>query len=80
MKTLPSETSIREFLAAVASAEEAHGAVSGPVWWAAVIGIVVSRAGSASVSSRQCCGVQTRGGVSQERPPFSAREAAMRAR
>ena len=28
MKTLPSETSIREFLAAVASAEEAHGAVS----------------------------------------------------
>ena len=27
MKTLPSETSIREFLAAVASAEEAHGAV-----------------------------------------------------
>jgi formiminotetrahydrofolate cyclodeaminase len=28
MKTLPSETSIRDFLAAVASAEEAHGAVS----------------------------------------------------
>ena len=28
MKTLPSETSIREFLAAVASSEEAHGAVS----------------------------------------------------
>ena len=28
MKTLPSELSIREFLAAVASAEEAHGAVS----------------------------------------------------
>ena len=28
MKTLPGETSIREFLAAVASAEEAHGAVS----------------------------------------------------
>lgn len=28
MKTLPSETSIREFLAAVASAEESHGAVS----------------------------------------------------
>jgi formiminotetrahydrofolate cyclodeaminase len=28
MKTLPSETSIREFLAAVAAAEEAHGAVS----------------------------------------------------
>jgi len=28
MKTLPSETSIREFLAAVASAEGAHGAVS----------------------------------------------------
>ena len=28
MKTLPSETSIREFLAAVASAEEGHGAVS----------------------------------------------------
>ena len=28
MKTLPSETSIREFLAAVASAEDAHGAVS----------------------------------------------------
>jgi methenyltetrahydrofolate cyclohydrolase len=28
MKTLPSETSIRDFLAAVASAEETHGAVS----------------------------------------------------
>ena len=28
MKTLPGETSIRDFLAAVASAEEAHGAVS----------------------------------------------------
>jgi formiminotetrahydrofolate cyclodeaminase len=28
MKTFPSETSIREFLTAVASAEEAHGAVS----------------------------------------------------
>jgi formiminotetrahydrofolate cyclodeaminase len=28
MKTLPSETSIREFLAAVASVEEGHGAVS----------------------------------------------------
>jgi methenyltetrahydrofolate cyclohydrolase len=28
MKTLPSETSIRDFLVAVASAEEAHGAVS----------------------------------------------------
>lgn len=28
MRTLPSETSIREFLAAVASAKEAHGAVS----------------------------------------------------
>jgi methenyltetrahydrofolate cyclohydrolase len=28
MKTLPSETSIRDFLAAVASAEEGHGAVS----------------------------------------------------
>jgi methenyltetrahydrofolate cyclohydrolase len=34
MKTLPSETSIRNFLAALASAEEAHGAVSA----AAVVG------------------------------------------